>query len=546
MQNNKLRIIPLGGLGEVGKNMMAYEINDQILLVDAGLMFPDNDMLGVDYIIPDFEYLHNKGNKIAGIIITHGHEDHIGAIHHVLREIPAPIFGTPLTLGLIEVKLARNGLASKADLRQVQAGETVQIGPFKVEFFHVSHSIPDAVGLAITTSAGLLVHTGDYKFDHTPVDNWPTDFAKLAELSRRGVDLLLSDSTNAERPGWTPSERVIDPALDDVIKTAPARVIIATFASLISRMQQVADAAVRNKRKLAFVGTSMVDNAKMARKLGYLKVPDETLVTIEAALSLPDSQVILMCTGSQGEPSSIIGRLSAGTNRQFDLKPNDTVVLSSHPIPGNEEAVSKTINRMLRAGANVIYDALAPVHVSGHASQEEQKLMLNLVKPKYFFPIHGELRQLKRHAFLAKQVGIPEERIFVAENGQVVEMENGKVSLGERIPGGYVFVEGSAVGDMDRGLLKEREQLARSGILLINLGIDKFSNRLLEDPEILTRGFISADEGETLIPAVRKRVIDVIHGGGLNVEKDIVDVVRSFVFNETKRRPLVFVTMTKV
>lgn len=546
MQNNKLRIIPLGGLGEVGKNMMAYEINDQILLVDAGLMFPDNDMLGVDYIIPDFEYLDDKAGKIAGIIITHGHEDHIGAIHHVLREIQAPIFGTPLTLGLVEVKLARNGLAGKADLRKVQAGETVQIGPFKVEFFHVSHSIPDAVGLAITTKAGLVVHTGDYKFDHTPVDNWPTDYAKLAELSQRGVDLLLSDSTNAERPGWTPSERVIDPALDDVIENAPARVIIATFASLISRMQQVADAAVRHKRKLAFVGTSMVDNAKMARTLGYLKVPDETLVTVDAALNLPDKQVILMCTGSQGEPSSIIGRLSAGTNRQFDLKSTDTVVLSSHPIPGNEEAVSKTINRMLRIGANVIYDSIAPVHVSGHASQEEQKLMLNLVRPRHFMPIHGELRQLKRHAVLARQVGIPEEKIFVAENGQVVEMQDGKVSLGERIPGGYVFVEGGAVGEMDRSLLKEREQLARSGILLVNLGIDKYSNRLLEDPEILTRGFISAEEGETLIPAVRKRVVEVIHGGGFNVEKDIVDVVRSFVFNETKRRPLVFVTMTKV
>lgn len=543
---NKLRIIPLGGLGEVGKNMMAYEINDQILLVDAGLMFPDNDMLGVDYIIPDFEYLDDKAGKIAGIIITHGHEDHIGAIHHVLREIQAPIFGTPLTLGLVEVKLARNGLAGKADLRKVQAGETVQIGPFKVEFFHVSHSIPDAVGLAITTKAGLVVHTGDYKFDHTPVDNWPTDYAKLAELSQRGVDLLLSDSTNAERPGWTPSERVIDPALDDVIENAPARVIIATFASLISRMQQVADAAVRHKRKLAFVGTSMVDNAKMARTLGYLKVPDETLVTVDAALNLPDKQVILMCTGSQGEPSSIIGRLSAGTNRQFDLKSTDTVVLSSHPIPGNEEAVSKTINRMLRIGANVIYDSIAPVHVSGHASQEEQKLMLNLVRPRHFMPIHGELRQLKRHAVLARQVGIPEEKIFVAENGQVVEMQDGKVSLGERIPGGYVFVEGGAVGEMDRSLLKEREQLARSGILLVNLGIDKYSNRLLEDPEILTRGFISAEEGETLIPAVRKRVVEVIHGGGFNVEKDIVDVVRSFVFNETKRRPLVFVTMTKV
>jgi ribonuclease J len=546
MQNNKLRIIPLGGLGEVGKNMMAYEFNDQILLVDAGLMFPDNDMLGVDYIIPDFEYLYDKSHKIAGIIITHGHEDHIGAIHHVLRQIPAPIFGTPLTLGLVEVKLARNGMASKAELRQVQAGETVQIGPFKVEFFHVSHSIPDAVGLAIETSAGLVVHTGDYKFDHTPVDNWPTDFAKLAELSTRGVHLLLSDSTNAERPGWTPSERVIEPALDQVIKNARGRVIIATFASLISRMQQVADAAVRHGRKLAFAGSSMVDNAKMARKLGYLKVPDETLVTLETALNLPDAQVILMCTGSQGEPSSIIGRLSAGTNRQFDLKPNDTVVLSSHPIPGNEEAVSKTINRMLRIGADVIYDAIAPVHVSGHASQEEQKLMLNLVRPKYFMPIHGELRQLKRHAALARQVGIPAENIFVAENGQVIEMDNGVVSMGERIPGGYVFVEGGSVGDMDRNILKEREQLARSGILLINLGIDKFSNRLLEEPEIITRGFVSAEEAETILPAVRKRVVDVIHGGGFNVEKDIVDVVRSFVYNETKRRPLVFVTMTKV
>ena len=546
MQNKKLRIIPLGGLGEVGKNMMAYEFNDQILVVDAGLMFPDNDMLGVDYIIPDFEYLYDKKHKVVGIIITHGHEDHIGAIQHVLNQLPVPIYGTPLTLGLVEVKLARNGMAAKADLRQVQAGENIQIGPFKVEFFHVSHSIPDAVGLAINSPAGLIVHTGDYKFDHTPVDNWPTDYAKLAELSRRGVDLLLSDSTNAERPGWTPSERVIDPALDDVFENAPGRIIIATFASLISRMQQVADAAVRNQRKLAFVGTSMVDNAKMARKLGYLKVPDETLVTIDNALNLPAAQVVLMCTGSQGEPSSIIGRLSAGTNRQFDLKSGDTVVLSSHPIPGNEEAVSKTINRMMRIGANVIYDAIASVHVSGHASQEEQKLMLNLVKPKFFMPIHGELRQLKRHAFLARQVGIPDERIFVAENGQVIEMIDGKVQLGERIPGGYVFVEGGAVGDMDRTLLKEREQLARSGILLVNLGIDKFSNRLLEEPEIITRGFISSEEAENLIPAVSKRVVDVIHGGGFNVEKDIVDVVRSFIYNETKRRPLVFVTMTKV
>lgn len=544
--SEKLKIIPLGGLGEVGKNMMAYEFNNQILVVDAGLMFPENDMIGVDYIIPDFEYLYNKSHKVVGIIITHGHEDHIGAIQHVVSRLPAPIFATQLTLGLVEVKLARNGLASKADLRRVSAGETVQIGPFKVEFFHVCHSIPDAVGLGITSPAGLIVHTGDFKFDQTPVDNWPTDYTRLAELSSRGVDLLLSDSTNAERPGWTPSERVIGPAFDEVIKNAPGRVIIATFASLISRMQQVADSAVRHRRKLAFVGTSMVDNAKMARKLGYLIVPDETLVTVDAALSLPPAQVILMCTGSQGEPSSIIGRLSAGSNRQFNLMENDTVVLSSHPIPGNEETISKTINRMLRQGANVIYDNLAPVHVSGHASQEEQKLMLNLVRPKHFMPIHGELRQLKRHAWLAEQIGIRAENIIIVENGQIVELEDGKISIGERIPGGYIIVEGGSIGEADPEVMREREQLARSGIFVVNLSMDKYSNRLLDNPEIITRGFVSSEDAETLVPAVRQRVIDVIHNGGLDMQKDIVDVVRTFIFNETRRKPMVFVTLTKV
>lgn len=544
--SNILKIIPLGGLGEVGKNMMAYEFNNHILVVDAGLMFPENDMIGVDYIIPDFEYLYDKSHQVDGIIITHGHEDHIGAIQHVLSRIPAPVYGTNLTLGLVEVKLARNGMASKADLRPVQAGSSLQIGPFKVDFFHVCHSIPDAIGLGITTKAGLVVHTGDYKFDHTPVDNWPTDYAKLTELSTRGVDLLLSDSTNAERPGWTPSERVIGPAFEQAIQKAPGRVIVATFASLISRMQQVADAAVKYRRKLAFVGTSMVDNAKIARKLGYLTVPDDTLVPIETALSLPAAQVVLMCTGSQGEPSSIIGRLSAGSNRQFDLLPNDTVILSSHPIPGNEEAVSKTINRMLRVGANVIYDNIAPVHVSGHASQEEQKLMLNLVRPKYFMPIHGELRQLRRHAALAEEIGLAPDKIIIAENGQVVELHDGKLKLGERIPGGYVIVEGGTIGDADPDVMREREQLARSGIFVVNLSIDKYSNRLLDDPEILTRGFVSADDAGVLVPAVKKRVVDVIHTGGMSVERDIVDVVRTFIYNETKRRPMVFVTMTKV
>jgi len=544
-KKNKLRIVPLGGLGEVGKNMTVYEYGNDILIVDTGIMFPENDMLGIDYIIPDFDYLLDKADRVVGIVITHGHEDHIGAIRHILDDIPAPIYATPLTRGLIEAKLARNNVLSKATLHTVEAGQSIRLGAFQIELFHVCHSIPDAVGLGITTPAGLIIHMSDYKFDHTPADGWPTDYAKLAELSNRGVDLLLSDSTNSERPGWTPSEMVIGPALDNVFASAPGRIIVASFASLISRMQQVSDAAVRHKRKLAFAGTSMVDNAKIARELGYLEVPDNTLVSIEQALNMDPKQVALMCTGSQGEPSSIIGRLSAGTNRQFDLKAGDTVVLSSHPIPGNEESVSRAINRMFRRGADVIYDAIAPIHVSGHASQEEQKLLLNMVKPKNFIPIHGELRMLKRHAYLAKQVGVPEENIMVVENGEVVELADGKLSKGERIPGGYVFVDGQSIGDIDHGVMREREKLARSGIFLIDLNVDKYSGRLLGEPEIITRGFLSPDDANELLPEVRKRIMDIVNGGGLDAEKDIASAVKSFLYNETKRRPMVFVTLSK-
>src|SRR5512146_2587563 len=430
-KQGKLKIIPLGGLGEVGKNMTAYEFNGQILVVDAGIMFPENDMLGIDYIIPDYEYVRQRADHVIGIVITHGHEDHIGAIPHLVNDVPAPIYATSLTRGLIEVKLARTSTSSKVQLNTVKAGDTVQLGPFKIEFFHISHSIPDAVGLGITTPAGLVVHMSDFKFDMSPVDGWPTDYAKLAEFSQRGVDLLLSDSTNAERPGWTPSEMVIGPAFDKVMADAGGRVIIATFASLISRIQQVADAAARHGRKMALAGPSMLDNVKIARKLGYLDIPDDLLVPIEEALNMQDHKIVLMCTGSQGEPSSIVGRLSTGTNRQFDLKPGDTVVLSSHPIPGNEETISKTINRLIRRGANVIYDALAPVHVSGHASQEEQKLLVNIVKPKHFMPIHGELRQLTRHGSIATELGIPKQNVIVVENGQTVELSAGKIKLGD-------------------------------------------------------------------------------------------------------------------
>lgn len=544
-KKNKLRIIPLGGLGEVGKNMMAYEFGGDIIVVDAGIMFPKNDMLGVDYIIPDYEYLKKRANRVLGIFITHGHEDHIGAIQHVAADIPAPIYATPLTRGLIEGKLLRNNSQQKVQIKTIQAGESNKIGPFTIEYFHVSHSIPDAVGLGITTPAGLVIHMSDFKFDHTPVDGWPTDFAKLAEFSTRGVDLLLSDSTNSERPGWTPSESVIGPAFDKVFAEAKGRVIVATFASLISRIQQVADAAAKHGRKMAFAGPSMVDNVKIARKMKYMDIPDELIVPIDQALQMQDHKVVLMCTGSQGEPSSIVGRLSAGTNRQFDLKPGDTVILSSHPIPGNEESISKTINRLLRRGAKVVDDSIAPIHVSGHASQEEQKLLINLVRPKHFMPIHGELRMLRRHAEIAKQVGIDDRNTIVVENGQVVELVGSKIQLGERIPGDYVFVTGESIGDIDHDVMRERSQLARNGILLIDISVDKLTGRLLHEPEIITRGFVSPEDAEELLPEVQKRVMNVVHDGKLDDEKDIVNAVKSYLHQETKRRPMVFVTLSK-
>ncbi len=544
-KKEKLKIIPLGGLGEVGKNMMAYEYGNDIIVVDAGIMFPHNDMLGVDYIIPDYGYLMDKVDHVRALVITHGHEDHIGAIQHFLNDVPVPVYATPLTRGLIEGKLARNGGIGKAVIHTMQAGDTLNIGPFKVETFHICHSIPDSVGLGITSPAGLVVHMSDFKFDHTPVDGWPTDYAKLADFARRGVDLLMSDSTNSERPGWTPSEMVIGPAFDKVINEAQGRVIVATFASLISRVQQVADSAQKFGRKMTLAGPSMVDNVKIARKLGYLDIPDELIVPIDQALKMQDHKVVIMCTGSQGEPSSIVGRLSAGTNRQFDLKPGDTVVLSSHPIPGNEETISKTINRLLRRGAKVVYDAIAPVHVSGHASQEEQKLLLNLVRPKHFMPIHGELRQLMHHAELAKQVGIEEANIIVTENGQVVELQGGSLRLGQRIPGGYIFVDGDSIGDVDHGVMREREQLARSGILLIDLNVDKYSGRLLQDPEVITRGFLSPEDAGQLIPEVRRRVMDIVNHNGLDSEKDIASAVKSYLHEQTGRKPMVFVTLSK-
>jgi ribonuclease J len=542
MNAQPLRLIPLGGLGEVGKNMFAFEYGDDILIVDTGLMFPENDMLGIDYIIPDFRTLLEKKDRVRGIVVTHGHEDHTGAIRHVLEEIRAPIFATPLTRGLLEVKLARGGLLQEIDLHTVNAGDRVSIGPFEIDFFHVCHSIPDGVGLGIHTPAGLVIHSGDFKFDHTPVDGWPTDFGKLAELGGQGVLALLADSTNADKPGWTPSEAVIDSAFDAVFRQANGRILIGTFASLISRMAQVAKAAEQNGRVMAFVGTSMQENARIARTLGYLDVPDDVIVPIDQALGMKPRRTVLMCTGTQGEPSSIIGRLSTGTNRQFDLRQDDTVILSSHPIPGNEEMVHRTINRLYQRGANVIYDSIAPVHVSGHASQEEMKLLLQVVRPKYFIPIHGELRHLKLHAALAREVGIPDENIAVVENGTPIEFRKGSMHIGERIPGGYVFVDGSGVGDIGPTVMRERETLARDGIVAVHLQFDENSGRLVGTPEIVSKGFVYLRESEPLFEMARARIQEVVKATpNGDIEDRIEKDLSRFFFAETRRRPTILV-----
>ena len=547
MKNKSLKIIPIGGLGEVGRNMMVYEYDDDIIIVDCGLMFPNNDMLGVDYIIPDFQYLRNNRQKIRGLIFTHGHEDHIGAVNYFLEEFNnVPVYATPLTMGLVKVKLGKASLNQNVSLHTIQAGSQIRIGKFKVDFFHVCHSIPDSVGLGIETPEGLIVQSGDYKFDHTPVDNWPTDYAKLVEFSKRGVLALIADSTNSTRPGWTPSEQVVGEALDKVFSQAKGRIIVASFASLVSRMQQVVNAAKSFNRKIAFVGTSMVENAKIAQKLGFLSIDEDQKISIEEALHLPDEKVAIMCTGSQGEPTSILGRLSRGTQRQFDIKEGDTVVLSSKTIPGNEEAVFSTINDLFRRGANVIYEQIAPVHVSGHGSQEDIKLLLHLTKPKYFIPAYGELRQLKQSAILAMQTGIPERHIAVVEDGQVITVKNNKLRLGNVEPISMVFVDGSGVGDIGPDEMRDRELLSKDGVILVHVIMNKKDGSLVTDPEIISRGFTSTREADGLFPQARKTILDTIKRNPSNIEKEITKILSGFIYRETQRRPTILVTVSNI
>jgi len=538
----KLRIVPLGGLGEIGKNMTVIEYDDEIIIVDAGIMFPENDMWGIDLIIPDYNYLLDKSENVKAILITHGHEDHVGALGHLLADIDVPVYATRLTMGLIENKLREAKLSKRATLHTISAGDVLNIGVFKVEPFHVTHSIPDGVGYGITTPVGLIVHTGDYKFDHTPVDGWPPDFAKLAEFSSRGVLCLLADSTNAERPGWTPSETVITEALDELFRKAQGRIIVATFASLISRIQQVVNITSRYGRKLAITGRSMRENTKIARELGYLDIPDDLLIDINQAGQLPPHRVTIMATGSQGEPTAAIGRLAYGRHARLSIQEGDTVVLSAHPIPGNEEMIYRIINRLLQRGADVLHEAVANVHVSGHASREEMKLLINLIKPKFVVPVHGELRHLKAHGKLAAEMGIPEQNIFIVENGTILELDESSLTIGPRIPGGYIFIDGSGVGDVGPSVIRERERLSQSGFLVAVIRTND-DGLLIGRPEIVTRGFVYLDESQDILEGAKETIAAVVNTNDQATREQLAKKIESALYKyfsaETGRRPMI-------
>jgi len=540
-----LRIVPLGGLGEVGKNMTVFEMGRDALIIDTGIMFPTNDMLGVDYIIPDYEYLNERSDlRIHGILYTHGHEDHIGAVKHIMERYPeVPLYATRLTAGLLEVKLQEVNLLNKVQINQFVEGDTLEVGPFTVETFHVCHSIPDCSGFAINTPYGLVVHTGDYKFDNNPVDGRKPDYAKLAEFSQQGVKLLMADSTNAMSPGWTPSESVIDAGFDRSFRKANGRVIVTSFASLISRVQQVVDTCKKYNRKIAFAGYSMNRNVDMALNYGLLDVPDGMIVQLHEIDNLPPSKICIMATGSQGEPSAVLSRMASGRHR-IEVQDGDTIIVSAHPIPGNEETVARIINELFRRGANVIYDPLEDVHVSGHGNQEDMRLMLNLTQPEHLMPIHGELRMLKAHEKLAVDSGMNPRNVHVVENGTIVEVDQNGVRIGERVPGGYVFVDGSRVGDVGRAVLHDREILSRDGFVIVVANVDRKRHNLVGQPDIVSRGFVYLRESNDLlnkISNVVKKTVSSSNGGSRGqLQNKLEDSISSLLYNETRRRPMVF------
>jgi ribonuclease J len=553
LTTEKIRLVPLGGLGEVGKNMMVVEYGNDIIIVDAGVMFPDEEMFGVDLVIPDTTYLADKKHRIRGILITHGHEDHVGGLPYVLPMLDfPPVFATRLTQGLINVKLKEHHLLDKTTVEVITPEDHVALGDCWAEFFRVNHSIPDAVGVVIHTPAGVVVHTGDYKFDYTPIDGKPADFGALGRIGNEGVLVMMGDSTRVESPGFTPSERVINDSFDQIFANAPGRILIATFASLISRVQQVVDTAARYERFVALVGRSMINNVQMAIELGYLNVPKGMIIRAEDINKFNPEQVVIVCTGSQGEPTSALTRIANQDHRLIRIQPGDTVILSATPVPGNEKMVHRTINSLFRQGAEVFYQGISNVHVSGHAAQEELKLMLSLIRPKYFVPVHGEYRQLVLHAKLAYSLGIPENHITIAEDGDIIEVSDDGIQVVSHITSGNVFVDGLSVGDVGQIVLRDRKVLSQDGILMVVLTIDKETGQPLAGPDIVSRGFVYMRDAEELLESAREQVLISFlgmdhQGSDWSFVKDKIKATLSeFLYQKTHRRPMILPVVVEV
>ena len=548
-----LSIIPLGGIGEIGMNSTVLECGDDIIVIDAGLMFPDPEMLGVDIVIPDFIYLYENRHKVRAIVLTHAHEDHIGALPFLLRELNVPVYGTRLTLGFVKDKLKEHGLDDKVTLITVRPREVVEIGCFRVEFIRVTHSIVDGVGLGITTPAGCVVHTGDFKIDPTPVDNEVMDLGTFSGYGDRGTLALLSDSTNALQGGYTFSEKEVRRGLEEIFQKAKGRIVVATFASNIHRVQQIIDVAVMHGRKVILNGRSMIANALIALDLGYLKMPPDTWLKIDALKNLPDDQVVLITTGSQGEPMSALTLMAANEHKHFQIRKGDTIVLSSKMIPGNERAITRIINHLFKHGAEVFYEKVSEVHVSGHASKEELKLLLNLVRPKFFIPVHGEYRHLVHHAKLAQKVNIPEENIFILEDGEVMEFTAGSARRAGRVPAGRVLIDGKVPGGVDTVVLRDRMKLAHDGVVIVILAIEQATGRVVSGPDIVSRGFLFEDASQELLAEVKDVVLDTLQvmipeakGDWSLVSARVRSALKKFINKRLERRPMILPVIMEV
>ena len=550
----KLKIISLGGLNEIGKNMTVYEYGEDIIVVDVGMGFPDDDMYGIDVVIPDITYLIKNKDRIRGIFLTHGHEDHIGAMPYVMRDIHAPVYATRMTAGLVELKLDEHKLLDKTTIRTCEAGDVIRAGKFTVEFIHMNHSIADAVAFAITCPVGTVVHTGDFKIDPTPISGGMIDLARLGALGNKGVLALLCDSTNVERPGYTKSERAVGDSFDALFKGCDERIIVTTFASNVDRIQQVINVAARYGRKVAVSGRSMVSNTEMARELGYLHAPDNVLIPIEEINKYPPEKVVLITTGSQGEPLSALSRMAQASHRQVKVGPNDFIIISARPIPGNEKTVTKVVNGLLALGAEVIYENMYDTHVSGHACQEEQKLMLTLAHPQYFLPVHGEFKQLKRHAETAEHLGyIPKQNIYIAENGQNIRLSADGMTVENTVTAGAVMVDGYGVGDVGNVVLRDRHHLSEDGIIIVTAAVDGSTGQVLSGPDLVSRGFVYVRESEELMDGARMQVemaldrslSDNMHDWA-SVKARVREALSSYIYRKTKRSPMILPILLEV